>query len=89
MKLQIHNAPIVYLSLSLLIFFMGIKVIPKENVIYEISLILIITFVLNVLCINGLNNVAWYIIIFLIIIPFILAIIAVLPLFITMLKKKY
>lgn len=88
MKLQIHNAPIVYLSLSLLILFIGIKQIPREDVIFEIMLILIITFILNVLCINKLDKVAWYIVLFLVIIPIMLAIISVLPLFVKMLSKK-
>ena len=88
MKLQIHNAPIVYLSLSLLILFMGIKNIPREDVMFEILSILIITFILNVLCINGLNKVAWYFVIFFIIMPFFLAIISVMPLLVTMLGKR-
>jgi hypothetical protein len=88
MKLQLCNPSIIYLSFSLLILFIGVKRIPKNEVIYEIMLILFITFILNMLCINGLNKVAWYFVIFFILIPFILAIMAVLPLFITMLGKK-
>jgi hypothetical protein len=88
MKLQICNPAIVYLSFSLLIFFIGVKRIPKNEIMYEIILILFITFILNMLCINGLNKVAWYFVIFFILVPFILAIMAVLPLFITMLGKK-
>jgi hypothetical protein len=67
---------------------MGIKNLPREDVIFEIILILIITFILNVLCINGLNKVAWYIVVFFIIIPFFLAIISIMPLFVKMLGKK-
>ncbi len=88
MKLKIHNAAIVYLSFALLILFMGINRIPKKEVILEILLILFITFVLNVLCINGLNKVAWYLVTFFILVPFILAVMSVLPLFVTMLGKK-
>lgn len=88
MKLQLCNPSIIYLSFSLLILFIGVKRIPKNEVIYEIMLILFITFILNMLCINGLNKVAWYFVIFFILIPFILAIMSVLPLFITMLGKK-
>lgn len=88
MKLKIHNAAIVYLSFALLILFIGINRIPKKEVIFEILLILFITFILNLLCINGLNKVAWYLVTFFILIPFILAVISVLPLFVTMLGKK-
>jgi hypothetical protein len=88
MKLQIHNPAIIYLSLSLFIIFLGIKQIPKQDVILEILLILFITFILNVLCINGLNKVAWYLVTFFILVPFILAIMSVLPLFIKMLSKS-
>ena len=88
MKLKIHNAAIVYLSFALLILFMGINRIPKKEVILEILLILFITFVLNILCINGLNKVAWYLVTFFILVPFILAVMSVLPLFVTMLGKK-
>ena len=88
MKLKIHNAAIVYLSFALLILFMGINRIPKKEVILEILLILFITFVLNILCINGLNKVAWYLVTCFILVPFILAVMSVLPLFVTMLGKK-
>ena len=88
MKLKIHNAAIVYLSFALLILFMGINRIPKKEVILEILLILFITFVLNILCINGLNKVAWYLVTFFILVPIILAVMSVLPLFVTMLGKK-
>jgi ABC-type Na+ efflux pump permease subunit len=67
---------------------MGISRTPKEDVISEIFIILFITFILNMLCINGLNNVAWYLVIFFILIPFTLAIIAVLPLLASMISKK-
>jgi hypothetical protein len=87
MKLQICNVAIVYLSLSLFILFMGISRIPKNEVILEILLILFITFLLNMLCINGLNKVAWYLVIFFILIPFLLAVMSVLPLFVAMLRS--
>jgi hypothetical protein len=88
MELKLHNAVIVYLSFSLLILFMGLKKIPKDEIIYEIILILFITFILNILCMNGLNNVAWYFVIFFILVPIILAIIVILPSFLIMLGKK-
>jgi len=88
MNLQICNVAIIYLSLSLFILFMGISRTPKEDVISEIFIILFITFTLNMLCINGLNNVAWYLVIFFILIPFTLAIVAVLPLLASMISKK-
>jgi|694.fasta_scaffold06704_13 hypothetical protein len=88
MNLQICNVAIIYLSLALLILFIGISRIPKEDVISEIFIILFITFTLNALCINGLNNVAWYLVIFFILIPFGLAIMAILPLLTSMISKK-
>jgi hypothetical protein len=88
MELKLHNAAIVYLSFSLLIIFIGIKRIPKTEVIFEILLILFITFILNVLCINGLNKVAWYFVIFFILVPIFLALMSILPLIIAMLSKK-
>lgn len=88
MELKIHNAAIVYLSLSLFILFIGIKQIPKKEVMLEILLILFITFVLNVLCINGLNKVAWYLVTFFILVPLILAFMSIFPMFIAMLSKK-
>ena len=83
-----HNASIVYLSLSLLMLFMGIARVPKEDVMFEILLILFITFVLNVLSINGLNNVAWYLVTFFLLVPFLLALISVMPLLVSMVVKK-
>ena len=88
MELKLHNAVIVYLSFSLLILFMGLKKISKNEIMYEIILILFITFILNILCMNGLNNVAWYFVIFFILVPIILAIIVILSSFLTMLDKK-
>lgn len=88
MKFKLHNISIIYLSLSLFILFIGIKQIPKEDVMIEILLILFITFVLNTLCINGLNEVAWYLVIFFILVPFILAFMSILPMIIMMLSKK-
>ena len=88
MELKLHNAAIVYLSFALLIIFIGIKRIPKTEVIFEILLILFITFILNVLCINGLNKVAWYFVIFFILVPIFLALMSILPLIIAMLSKK-
>lgn len=87
MQLKISNVAIVYLSLSLFLLFIGVKRIPKNEVIFELLLILFITFVLNTLSINGLNNVAWYLVIFFILIPFILAVMSIMPLFVTMLGK--
>ncbi len=88
MELKLYNAVLVYLSFSLLILFMGLKKIPKDEIIHEIILILFITFILNILCINGLNNVAWYFVIFFILVPIILVIIVMLPSFLTMLGKR-
>jgi len=88
MKLQLCISSIVYLSFSLLILFIGVKRIPKNEVMYEIILILFITFILNILCINGLNKVAWYFVIFFILVPFILAVVTILPLLVSMLGKK-
>lgn len=88
MKLQIHNAPIVYLSFSLFLLFTGINRIPRSDVIYEIFFILLITFVLNALCINGLNKVAWYFVIFFILVPIILAIMAMMPLIVSIILDK-
>lgn len=88
MEIKIHNPAIVYLALSLFMLFIGIKQITKKEVMLEIIIILFITFVLNVLCINGLNNVAWYFVIFFILLPIFLAIISILPLFIAMLRTK-
>ncbi len=88
MKFKLHNISIIYLSLSLFILFIGIKKIPKEDFMIEILLILFITFVLNTLCINGLNEVAWYLVIFFILVPFILAFMSILPMIIMMLSKK-
>ena len=88
MELKLHNAVILYLSFSLLILFMVLKKISKNEIMYEIILILFITFILNILCMNGLNNVAWYFVIFFILVPIILAIIVILSSFLTMLDKK-
>jgi hypothetical protein len=88
MKLKINTPAIVYLSISLFILFMGIIRIPKEDIMFEILFILSITFILNILSINGLNNVAWYLVIFFLLVPFALAIISILPLFISMISKK-
>jgi hypothetical protein len=88
MELKLHNAAIVYLSFSLLILFIGIKRIPKTEVIIEILLILFITFILNILCINRLNKVAWYFVIFFILIPIFLALMSILPMVMAMLSKK-
>ena len=88
MELKLHNAVIVYLSFSLLILFMGLKKFSKNEIMYEIILILFITFILNILCMNGLNNVAWYFVIFFILVPIILVIIVMLPSFLTMLGKR-
>ena len=88
MELKLHNAPIVYLLFSLLILFIGIKKIQKTEVIFEIVLILFITFILNILCINRLNKVAWYFVIFFILVPIFLALMAILPMVVAMLSKK-
>ena len=88
MELKLHNAAIVYLSFSLLILFIGIKRIPKTEVIFEILLILFITFILNILCMNRLNKVAWYFVIFFILIPIFLALMSILPMVMAMLSKK-
>jgi hypothetical protein len=88
MNLKIHNVAIVYLSLSLFLLFMGIVRIPREEVMIEILYILFITFILNMLSINGLNNVAWYLVTFFLLIPFALAFASVLPLVISMASKK-
>lgn len=85
---MLHNVAIVYLSISLLILFMGIIRIPREDVMFEILTILFITFGLNILSINGLDKVAWYLVTFLLLIPFILAFISVLPLLFAMISKK-
>lgn len=64
------NIPaIVYLSFALLIIFLNSKKMSKINIVYEIFAVLIITFIINILCINDLNKIAWYIIVFLTIIP--------------------
>lgn len=64
------NIPaIVYLSFALLIIFLNSKKMSKINIVYEIFVVLIITFIINILCINNLNKIAWYIIAFLTIIP--------------------
>ena len=88
MELKLHNASIVYLSFSLLILFIGIKRIPKTKIIFEIVLILFITFILNILCINKLNKVAWYFVIFFILVPIFLACMSILPMVIAMSSKK-
>jgi hypothetical protein len=88
MKLKIHNPAIIYLSISLFLLFIGIKRIPREDIIFEISIILFITFILNLLCINELNKVAWYLVIFFILVPFFLAIIAILPMIGAIVSKK-
>lgn len=88
MDLKIHNVAIIYLSISLLVLFMGIIRIPKEDVMFEILFILFITFILNALSINGLNNVAWYLVIFFLLVPFVLAVISIMPLFVAMISKK-
>jgi len=64
------NIPaIVYLSIALFILFLNFKKMNKMNVIYEIFIILLLTFFINILCINNLNKIAWYIVAFLTIIP--------------------
>jgi len=88
MELKIYNAAIVYLSLSLFLLFIGVKRMPKDDVIFETLLILFVTFVINVLCINGLNKLAWYLIIFFILIPFSFVILAMMPLIIKMISSS-
>jgi len=71
------NIPaIVYLSISLFILFLNLKKINKMNAIYDIFIILLLTFFINTLCINNLNKVAWYIVAFLTIIPMGLALLS-------------
>lgn len=88
MNLRIHTPAIIYLSISLLVLFMGIIRIPKEDTMFEILFILFMTFILNMLSINGLNNVAWYLVIFFLLVPFGLAIISITPLFVAMISKS-
>jgi hypothetical protein len=65
----IHNAPIVYLSLSLFLLFIRIKKMDRNETMGEIIYILAVTFLLNTLCINGLNKISWYLVLFFTIIP--------------------
>jgi hydrogenase-4 membrane subunit HyfE len=88
MNLMICTPAIVYLVLSSVILFMGIKRIPRVTVIYEILTILSITFLANVFCLNGLSNIAWYLVGFFVLLPFCMAIVAVMPLIFAMISKK-
>ena len=88
MRFIIHNPAIVYLVFSFAILFMGISRVQKNDVIYEIITILFITFVLNVLCLNGLSNIAWYLVVFFIFVPILFSFIVVSPLLFAMFSKK-
>lgn len=77
--MKLHIPAIVYLSLALFILFIGVKKLSRNETMYEIMLIVFITFGINVLCMNELNNIAWYFVIFFVLIPIIMAIIALLP----------
>ncbi len=70
----IHNAPIVYLSLSLFLLLIRIKKMDRNEMMGEIIYILAVTFLLNTLCVNGLNKISWYLVSFFTVIPVGLAI---------------
>lgn len=85
----IHNAAIVYLSFTLAGLFAGIfsDVISKEDVMQKLFLIIFITFLINVMCINGISEIAWYVVAIFLLFPLLMSMVVLFPIVNKMISK--
>lgn len=85
--INICTPSIVYLSFGLAGMFIGINYIKRSEVMFNLFTILLATFLINMLCINGLNAIAWYTVILFIFCPLVLSAITLIPIVSQMLSK--
>lgn len=86
--INICTPSIIYLSFGLAGLFIGIENVNQSEIIQHIFIILTATFLINMLCINGLENIAWYIIILFLFFPIVISAFTLIPIVNRMLSKK-
>lgn len=86
--INICTPSIIYLSFGLAGLFIGIENVNRTDVIFNLFVILLATFLINMLCINGLTNIAWYAVFLFIFFPLALSAATLIPIVNRMLSKK-